>query len=182
MKILLLITILLALAFSYNIAGVDEKDLFDMPAEIPVEDEEGIPSFSDKIKAAKCVKEALSDVTAAKEILHDILHFKVISSIKNLHKIISTLTNVLGDCKVFFCFKPTIKKCEKETGGPCEKYGLFVYPKCKEGYSNVGCCLCRPACPEGFKNILGSCWKPKGYGRGVGYPLWDKKKCEKKHP
>lgn len=27
----------------------------------------------------------------------------------------------------------------------CEKWGLIVYPKCKEGYSEFGCCICRPS-------------------------------------
>ena len=40
-------------------------------------------------------------------------------------------------------------KCEKDHGkGGCEKNGLIVYPKCKAGYSNFGCCLCRPPKPR----------------------------------
>lgn len=44
----------------------------------------------------------------------------------------------LNDSKMF-------KRCEEEHGkGNCEKHGLIVYPKCKDGYFNDGCCLCRP--------------------------------------
>jgi hypothetical protein len=28
--------------------------------------------------------------------------------------------------------------------GNCEKLGAVVYPKCKSGYENFGCCICRP--------------------------------------
>lgn len=34
-------------------------------------------------------------------------------------------------------------RCEADNGkGNCEKYGLIVYPKCKPGYTNSGCCIC----------------------------------------
>jgi hypothetical protein len=37
------------------------------------------------------------------------------------------------------------KRCEKAKGkGNCEKWGAVVYPKCKSGYDNVACCICRP--------------------------------------
>ncbi|MGH7868503.1 MAG: hypothetical protein ACREP9_12980, partial [Candidatus Dormibacteraceae bacterium] len=32
--------------------------------------------------------------------------------------------------------------------GKCEKWGAVIYPKCNEGYSNFGCCICRPAIPN----------------------------------
>lgn len=36
-------------------------------------------------------------------------------------------------------------RCEKDNGvGNCEKNGLIYYPKCKPGFYNVGCCICRP--------------------------------------
>lgn len=36
-------------------------------------------------------------------------------------------------------------RCEEKYGkGNCEEYGAIVYPKCKEGYHNFGCCICRP--------------------------------------
>lgn len=34
-------------------------------------------------------------------------------------------------------------RCQADHGkGNCEKYGLIVYPKCKSGYTNSGCCIC----------------------------------------
>ncbi|RZF44092.1 hypothetical protein LSTR_LSTR004464 [Laodelphax striatellus] len=30
----------------------------------------------------------------------------------------------------------------------CEKHGLIVYPKCRDGYSAFGCCICRPERPD----------------------------------
>lgn len=59
-------------------------------------------------------------------------------------------------------------RCEQVHGkGNCEKYGAIVYPKCKEGFTNDGCCFCSPKCPDGWTNIGVSCTKPS-YGRGVG--------------
>ncbi|ETV94982.1 hypothetical protein H310_11622 [Aphanomyces invadans] len=42
------------------------------------------------------------------------------------------------------------KRCEHDNGGrdTCEKYGLVVYPKCKEGFTSFGCCMCRPSPPD----------------------------------
>lgn len=41
------------------------------------------------------------------------------------------------------------KRCEGAHGkGNCEKNGAIVYPKCKPGYSAVGCCICRPNPPN----------------------------------
>ncbi|MGH6811842.1 MAG: hypothetical protein ACREDM_05665 [Methylocella sp.] len=41
------------------------------------------------------------------------------------------------------------RRCETDQGkGNCEKNGLIVYPKCKPGYSNFGCCICRPSVPD----------------------------------
>ena len=41
------------------------------------------------------------------------------------------------------------RRCENDNGaGNCEKNGLIVYPKCKSGYNNFGCCICRPSVPN----------------------------------
>ena len=41
------------------------------------------------------------------------------------------------------------KRCEAKHGkGKCEKNGAIFYPKCKSGYKNVGCCICRPNRPN----------------------------------
>jgi hypothetical protein len=40
-------------------------------------------------------------------------------------------------------------RCEAENStGNCEESGLVVYPKCREGVSPFGCCICRPAIPD----------------------------------
>jgi hypothetical protein len=61
-------------------------------------------------------------------------------------------------------------KCIKENPQGCEKYGLLYYPKCADGFSNAGCCVCSPKCPSGMTDIGVSCQK-KSYGRGTGTPL-----------
>jgi len=61
-----------------------------------------------------------------------------------------------------------MKRCEADYGfGHCEEYGLVVYPKCKPGYHNVGCCICSPDCPNGMSDLGISCGK-QTYGRGTG--------------
>lgn len=81
-------------------------------------------------------------------------------------------------------------RCEAANGkGNCEKNGLIYYPKCKPGYFNVGCCICRPTAPNcgalGFNNgidlscakkiIIGapksmSCSANLEYDAGLCYP------------
>ena len=40
-------------------------------------------------------------------------------------------------------------RCEAKHGkGNCQKNGAIVYPKCKPGYHNFGCCICRPPKPN----------------------------------
>jgi hypothetical protein len=42
-----------------------------------------------------------------------------------------------------------IERCEADNGsGNCEKNGLMYYPKCRAGYYNVACCICRPNVPD----------------------------------
>jgi len=70
------------------------------------------------------------------------------------------------------------KRCLNEHPEGCEQWGLIIYPKCKPGFHNVGCCICSPDCPSGWTDIGISCKKPGTYGRGVGYP-WHSGDCEK---
>jgi len=72
------------------------------------------------------------------------------------------------------------KRCQKDHPEGCEQWGLIIYPKCKPGFHNVGCCICSPDCPAGWTDIGVSCEKPGTYGRGVGYP-WHSGDCEKKN-
>lgn len=56
----------------------------------------------------------------------------------------------------------TKKKCESKQGPyNCEKWGLLYYPKCKQGFHNVACCVCSPDCPAGYTDIGVSCAKPQ---------------------
>ena len=72
-----------------------------------------------------------------------------------------------------FCYKPksygrgagTTHKCDN-----CEKWGLLWYPKCRDNFHNVGCCVCSPDCPSGMTDIGISCAKDS-YGRTAGTPL-----------
>ena len=52
-----------------------------------------------------------------------------------------------------------------------EQSDLLCYPKCRDGYEPVGCCLCRrQGCPPGFSDDgVATCIKPAPYGRGAGY-------------
>lgn len=75
-----------------------------------------------------------------------------------------------------------MKKCKEENPGvDCYVKGLSVFPNCAEGFKKWGL-ECVRECPENFTDDGLFCRKPKGYSRGIGYPLWSKKKCEKEHP
>lgn len=82
-----------------------------------------------------------------------------------------------------FCYKPSAygrgvgyaiwnedecKRDNPELG--CEKWGAVWYPKCREHFHNVACCICSPDCPSGMTDIGISCAKGS-YGRGAGEPL-----------
>lgn len=58
-------------------------------------------------------------------------------------------------------------KCTRENSQGCEKNGALFYPKCKEGFKAVGCCVCSPVCPSGWTDIGVSCTKP-ATARGIG--------------
>lgn len=49
----------------------------------------------------------------------------------------------------------------------CERWGLLWYPKCDDGFHNVGCCICSPDCPDGMTDEGEFCAK-HSYGRGAG--------------
>ena len=59
-------------------------------------------------------------------------------------------------------------RCERTHGaGNCEKDGAIFYPKCKAGFTKVGCCVCSPNCQSGMVDIGVSCTK-KTSTRGGG--------------
>lgn len=51
------------------------------------------------------------------------------------------------------------KDCEEKNPQGCEKNMLLYYPKCKEGFHAVGCCVCSPDCPKDMKDIGVACEK-----------------------
>jgi hypothetical protein len=60
------------------------------------------------------------------------------------------------------------RRCESDNGaGNCEKSGAIVYPRCKQNFHAVGCCVCSPDCPSKTTDIGVSCQK-QTYDRGVG--------------
>jgi hypothetical protein len=61
-------------------------------------------------------------------------------------------------------------RCARDNPQGCEKNGEIIYPKCRQGYHNVGCCVCSPNCPPGWTDTGTGCAKPS-YGRGVGKTL-----------
>ena len=58
-------------------------------------------------------------------------------------------------------------RCSKDNPQGCEKSGEIIYPVCRPGYTQVGCCLCSPVCPAGFTDTGTGCTKPS-YGRTAG--------------
>lgn len=58
-----------------------------------------------------------------------------------------------------------------------EKDAGLCYPLCREGYKGI-LTVCWPECPSGFKDTGLTCLRPT-YGRGGGWPLTEKSKCEK---
>lgn len=60
------------------------------------------------------------------------------------------------------------RRCHAAHGnGNCQKNGAIVYPRCRAGFHQVGCCICSPNCVDGQTDIGVSCAK-KSYGRGAG--------------
>jgi hypothetical protein len=65
--------------------------------------------------------------------------------------------------------------------GPDEEQdGALCYPRCEAGYTGVGP-VCWQNCPANYRDDGAFCAKPEPYGRGAGYALWDKGKCESEH-
>lgn len=62
----------------------------------------------------------------------------------------------------------------QDTAGLC-------YQPCGAGEKGV-VNSCVKNCPAGFRDDGLFCGKPQAYGRGAGYVVWDKAKCEKENP
>lgn len=53
--------------------------------------------------------------------------------------------------------------------------------KCKADEKGIAT-FCYKNCPAGFRDDGLYCAKPEAYGRGAGYVVWEKEKCEKENP
>jgi hypothetical protein len=82
-----------------------------------------------------------------------------------------------------FCWKDSYGRGVGTIPGACaagqEKVGLLCYNTCPAGMKRAGV-DCHSVCPDGMRDDGLFCRKAE-YGRGAGYAIWDKKKCEKKH-
>ena len=47
--------------------------------------------------------------------------------------------------------------CTRENSQGCEWWGGCAYPKCRDGFSPYGCCLCSPNCPDGTSDKGAMC-------------------------
>ncbi|KAL4454651.1 hypothetical protein ABPG74_021856 [Tetrahymena malaccensis] len=113
------------------------------------------------------------------------------SIIQSIQQVSNQVQPLVSKCSNPICLDDAKKRCEKSTGKTCEQYGAIMYPKCDDGFYNVGCCLCESHCPPGFRDDGLFCAKPNSYGRGAGYP-WKfgdsinlqaaTQRCEKDHP
>jgi len=62
-----------------------------------------------------------------------------------------------------------------------QEVASLCYPKCQDGYENIGSNICRKiGCGglDGATDIGVSCEKPQAYGRGAGYSIFDEWICE----
>ncbi|EAR84615.1 hypothetical protein TTHERM_00648840 (macronuclear) [Tetrahymena thermophila SB210] len=90
--------------------------------------------------------------------------------LKSIGDVSGQIRPLMQECSNPICLTDAKKRCEESTGKSCEQYGAIMYPKCEEGFYNVGCCLCESSCPPGFRDDGLFCAKPEAYGRGAGYP------------
>ena len=61
-----------------------------------------------------------------------------------------------------------------------EQNGLLCYPTCEAGFSGVGP-VCQENRPSALRDDGAFCFKPSAYGRGAGYLISNKDKCEKEN-
>lgn len=130
----------------------------------------------------QCLVDSIKEILAFIQLVQDIRSFNWRGAIADLKRIIQRTHDLMTDCKGIICFGTGYKYCiQDHPGQACEQWGLFVYPKCKPGFTNWDCCVCATICPPGFRDDGLYCAKPSAYGRGAGYPLWKKDKCNQEH-
>jgi len=141
----------------------------------------------------KCIKDSATIVGEAAMLIADISSGTgIVQVAKDIIAITGTINQLIDDCDNPVCLNKATERCiadNKDVG--CEQWGAIIYPKCKNGFYNVACCICEEYCPEGFRDDGLYCAKPAAYGRGAGYP-WEigdelnldaaRKRCEKDYP
>ena len=99
---------------------------------------------------------------------------------------VSLLALALSSTQIFaaeVCWKATYGRGVGEIPARCDptglvKSGLLCYEKPKQPGWFVVAGIAQPGCPSGFRDDGLFCFKPVSYGRGAGYPIWDKGRCE----
>ncbi|EAR84614.1 hypothetical protein TTHERM_00648830 (macronuclear) [Tetrahymena thermophila SB210] len=111
------------------------------------------------------IGDTIKDITT---LVATIQEKKDISAVlKSIGDVSSQIRPLMYECSNPICLIDAQKRCEESTGKSCEQYGAIMYPKCEEGFYNVGCCLCESSCPPGFRDDGLFCAKPEAYGRGA---------------
>lgn len=104
----------------------------------------------------------------------------------DMKQVIAWIANKVAVDRLPYCYKrsetrgagvPLSRACppgQENNAGLC-------YPVCERGFKGAGP-VCWASCPQGFTDIGAFCQKPAAYGRGAGYALWDKDKCNNENP
>lgn len=88
------------------------------------------------------------------------------------------VTNIIEPASRFF--KGEGKMPSTCVDGMENSVGL-CYPKCRSGFYGV-LTQCIQNCPDGYRNDGYFCFKPRPYGRGAGYVIWNGNKCNRNNP
>ncbi|EAR97908.1 hypothetical protein TTHERM_00280980 (macronuclear) [Tetrahymena thermophila SB210] len=116
------------------------------------------------------IGDAIEDITTLVASIQENEDISVI--LESIGNVSGQIKPLVQECSNPICLVDAQKRCEESTGNSCEQYGAIMYPKCNDGFFNVGCCLCESQCPPGFRDDGLFCAKPDSYGRGAGYP-WE---------
>lgn len=91
----------------------------------------------------RCLVDSIKEILAFIQLVQDIRSFNWRGAIADLKRIIQRTHDLMTDCKGIICFGTGYKYCiQDHPGQACEQWGLFVYPKCKPGFTNWDCCVC----------------------------------------
>ena len=124
-------------------------------------------------------------------ILNIFLNPTLINSKKDFKEIFTLFDNYFKSSKENFLSSDDgcwLKAIGRGVGKPIhtckndeEQSGLLCYPKCKDNYTGAGP-VCWQNCQKDFRDDGAYCFKTPAYGRGAGYTIGNKDKCEKENP